>query len=302
MGRETDTTGIKKYGIPGNERKPSWLTIRVKDNRNLAETEKLLRDLSLHTVCEEATCPNRMECFGSRTATFMVLGEVCTRNCTFCDVRSGPVSPPDPAEPKHVAEAVTALQLKHAVITSVTRDDLPDGGSDHFVRVIREIRAASPNTTIEVLIPDFQGDPEALRRVIEARPQIINHNLETVPSLYGEVRPQADYGRSLELLRGTKQIRPDMITKSGIMLGLGEKQHEVEAVLRDLRGAGCDFITIGQYLAPSKDHHPVVEYVYPEVFEALKDKAYELGFSAAASAPFVRSSYHAGEMFHSVSE
>lgn len=284
------------YGVPGTERKPSWLTIRVKNGSALAETEKLLRDLSLHTVCEEATCPNRMECFSSGTATFMILGEVCTRNCTFCDVTSGTVSPPDPEEPEHVAEAVRKLGLKHAVITSVTRDDLPDGGASTFADVIEAVRKTSPGTTIEVLIPDFVGNAGALRMVIDAAPEIINHNVETVPSLYPEVRPRADYRRSLRLLQRVKEAKPAMVTKSGIMLGLGEKEAEVLDVLKDLRSSGCDFITIGQYLAPSKDHHPVVEYVYPETFRRLEEAAYRLGFAAAASAPFVRSSYHAGEM------
>jgi lipoyl synthase len=284
------------YGVPGTERKPSWLKIRVKNGSALAETEKLLRDLSLHTVCEEATCPNRMECFSSKTATFMILGEVCTRNCTFCDVASGTVFTPDPEEPEHVAEAVRKLGLKHAVITSVTRDDLPDGGASRFADVIEAVRKTSPGTTIEVLIPDFLGNAGALRKVIDAAPEIINHNVETVPSLYPEVRPQADYRRSLQLLKRVKEAKPSMITKSGIMLGLGEKEAEVLDVMKDLRAAGCDFITIGQYLAPSRDHHPVVEYVYPETFRRLEEAAYRLGFEAAASAPFVRSSYHAGEM------
>jgi lipoyl synthase len=292
MGRET----VMPYGVPGTERKPSWLKIRVKNGSALAETEKLLRDLSLHTVCEEATCPNRMECFSSKTATFMILGEVCTRNCTFCDVASGTVFTPDPEEPEHVAEAVRKLGLKHAVITSVTRDDLPDGGASRFADVIEAVRKTSPGTTIEVLIPDFLGNAGALRKVIDAAPEIINHNVETVPSLYPEVRPQADYRRSLQLLKRVKEAKPSMITKSGIMLGLGEKEAEVLDVMKDLRAAGCDFITIGQYLAPSRDHHPVVEYVYPETFRRLEEAAYRLGFEAAASAPFVRSSYHAGEM------
>ena len=261
------------------------------------ETEQLLRDLQLHTVCEEATCPNRMECFSKRTATFMILGENCTRNCTFCDVHSGTVLPPDPEEPAHVAEAVRKLGLKHAVITSVTRDDLPDGGAFHFVKVIEAVRKISSGTTIEVLIPDFLGDADALQKVIDAGPEIINHNVETVPSLYPEVRPQADYKRSLELLGRVKQADPSMITKSGIMLGLGETEVEVVRVLQDLRDVGCDFLTIGQYLSPSKEHHPVIEYVYPETFSRLEKEAYGLGFFAVASAPFVRSSYHAGEMY-----
>lgn len=284
------------YGAAAGERKPSWLTIRVKSSSALAETEKLLRDLSLHTVCEEATCPNRMECFSNRTATFMILGGVCTRNCTFCDVTSGQVLPPDPEEPGHVAEAVGKLGLKHAVITSVTRDDLPDGGAAHFVEVIQAVRRASPGTTIEVLIPDFLGDAGALGKVIAAGPEIINHNVETVPSLYPEVRPRADYSRSLQLLKRVKDAKPAMVSKSGIMLGLGETEAEVIDVLKDLRSGGCDFITIGQYLAPSKEHHPLVQYVYPETFRRLKEAAYRLGFTAAASAPFVRSSYRAGEM------
>ena len=284
------------YGVPGGGRKPPWIRIRVSSSPELDRTEELIRDLSLHTVCDEATCPNRSECFGKGTATFMVLGDVCTRNCTFCDVAGGEVQPPDPYEPKRVAEAASRLGLNHAVITSVTRDDLPDGGAGHFARVIRELKDKSPETDVEVLIPDFLGKEKALRTVLEAGPDVLNHNLETVPRLYPEVRPEADYRRSLELLRRGKETVPEILTKSGIMLGLGEREEEVTAVLEDLRAAGCDIVTIGQYLAPSKGHHPVVEYVYPEVFERLRARALEMGFKAAASAPFVRSSYHAAEL------
>ncbi|MFW5747457.1 MAG: lipoyl synthase [bacterium] len=284
------------YGVPGGGRKPPWIRVRASYSPELDRTEKLIRDLSLHTVCDEATCPNRSECFGKGTATFMILGDVCTRNCTFCDVAGGEVQPPDPSEPKRVAEAASRLGLNHAVVTSVTRDDLPDGGAGHFARVIRELKAKSPDTDVEVLIPDFLGSEEALRTVLDAVPDVLNHNLETVPRLYPEVRPEAGYRRSLDLLHRAKRTAPEILTKSGIMLGLGEEEDEVTAVLEELRAAGCDIVTIGQYLAPSKGHHPVVEYVFPEVFERLRTRALDMGFRAAASGPFVRSSYHAAEL------
>lgn len=289
-------TANRGYGVPGGGRKPPWIRIRVSYSPELDRTEELIRDLSLHTVCDEATCPNRSECFGKGTATFMILGDVCTRNCSFCDVAGGKVQPPDPHEPKRVAEAASRLGLNHVVITSVTRDDLPDGGAGHFARVIRELKDKSPDTDVEVLIPDFLGSEKALRTVLDAEPDVLNHNLETVPRLYPEVRPEADYRRSLDLLRRAKDTAPKALTKSGIMLGLGEREDEVTAVLEDLRAVGCDIITIGQYLAPSKGHHPVVKYVYPEVFDRMRDRALKMGFRAAASAPFVRSSYHAAEL------
>ncbi|KJS87720.1 MAG: lipoyl synthase [Peptococcaceae bacterium BICA1-8] len=280
-----------------NARKPSWLKIKLKDASKLIEVKKMLDRLSLHTVCEEANCPNVIECFGRKTATFMILGRICTRNCTFCNVGKGEVEEVDFEEPYRVASAVQELNLKHVVITSVTRDDLSDGGADHFVRVIEKIRELENKVTIEVLIPDFQGDGDALLKVIKGRPDILNHNIETVPRLYSSVRPQANYLRSLKLLENAKQIDDAIYTKSGIMLGLGEKEEEVVNVMKDLRNIGCDVLTIGQYLAPSKNHHPVIEYIEPVIFEKYKEIGYELGFKYVASGPLVRSSYHADEFF-----
>lgn len=275
--------------------KPDWLRIRVRGDHKFAETENILRKLSLNTVCEEANCPNRLECFNKKTATFMILGRTCTRNCTFCNVEKNPPEPVNPEEPENVAKAAAEMKLKHVVITSVTRDDLPDGGAGHFARVIEELRKLDDKVIIEVLIPDFKGDKEALLKVVKARPDIINHNIETVPMLYDEVRPMAVYERSLELLLNVKKYDKDILTKSGIMLGLGEKKEQVIDVLKDLRKVECDLLTIGQYLAPSRKHHPVVEYIHPDIFEEYRKLGYDLGFKYVASAPLVRSSYHAAE-------
>ncbi|WP_031513814.1 lipoyl synthase [Desulfofalx alkaliphila] len=273
------------------KRKPEWLKIQLKGAERQLGVKKMLNRLSLHTVCEEANCPNKIECFGRKTATFMILGSICTRNCTFCNVTKGRPRDVDPLEPAHVLDAVKELGLKHVVITSVTRDDLPDGGAGHFAAVINELHKIK--VTVEVLIPDFQGKVEALQLVVDARPQIINHNVETVPHLYPKVRPKADYLRSLKLLERVKEMNPQIFTKSGIMLGLGEKTQEVIGVMKDLRGVGCDILTIGQYLAPSNKHHPVVEYVHPEVFEEYGETASDFGFKHVVSGPLVRSSYHA---------
>lgn len=264
--------------------------------RSLDYVQDILRRLSLNTVCEEANCPNRMECFSKNTATFMILGNQCTRNCRFCNVTHAAPQAVDPEEPKKVAEAASELGLKHVVITSVTRDDLPDGGAKHFARVIKEINALNSDIAVEVLIPDFRGSYMALETVVKAKPQILNHNIETVPRLYSEVRPSAIYVRSIQLLARVKFMNERIFTKSGIMLGLGEKEDEVLQVLEDLRIAGCDFLTIGQYLPPSKKHYPLVEYVTPEVFRKYKEAALDMGFSFVASAPLVRSSYNAAEM------
>jgi lipoyl synthase len=282
--------------------KPEWLKIKITHSKDKLEVENILKRLSLHTVCEEALCPNRMECFSRKTATFMVLGTFCTRNCTFCNVEKadGKTTGPDKNEPENVANAVKELGLAHTVITSVTRDDLPDGGAGHFAEVIGRIKQKGVKTVIEVLIPDFQGNLEALNKVILAGPHIINHNVETVPRLYPEVRPMADYRRSLELIRRVKSIESSIYTKSGIMLGLGENGQEVLQAMRDLRENGCEMITIGQYLAPSKLHHPVIEYVHPDVFEKYKKAGMEMGFKSVSSGPFVRSSYHAGEVFNGI--
>lgn len=277
------------------DRKPDWLKIRITGAAQVGNTKEMLQRLKLHTVCEEANCPNLMECFGKKTATFMILGRQCTRNCTFCNVTKAAPTPVDPEEPRHVAQAVRELGLAHVVVTSVTRDDLPDGGAGHFAEVIRAVKKESASVTIEVLIPDFQGDKDALLQVAEARPDVINHNVETVPRLYPEVRPMANYRRSLELLARIKEMAPDIYSKSGFMLGLGEKREEVVQLLNDLRAAGCDIVTIGQYLAPSKNHHPVVEYVPPAGFAEYKTLADGMGFKYVASSPLVRSSYHAGE-------
>ncbi|MHB8962372.1 MAG: lipoyl synthase, partial [Saccharofermentanales bacterium] len=276
-------------------KKPEWLHVNAGNARNNAEVTALLKELDLHTVCEEASCPNCGECFGRRTATFMILGRNCTRNCTFCCVSKGEPETPDPEEPRNIAEAVKKLNLKYVVITSVTRDDMPDGGASHFADVIGAIRSTGGETRplIEVLIPDFKGDAAALRTVIAAMPDVINHNIETVPRLYPEVRPQAVYTRSLELLARVNESAPAIRTKSGIMLGLGETEQEVYSVLDDLRRHHCDFLTIGQYLAPSRFHHPVVEYISPAIFEKYKQEALDRGFGYVASGPLVRSSYMA---------
>jgi len=275
------------------QRKPDWLKIKLKNSEKITEVKKMLDRLSLHTVCEEANCPNLIECFGRRTATFMILGKVCTRNCTFCNVSKGQVEEVDAEEPSRVAQAVKELGLKHVVITSVTRDDLPDGGAGHFVSVIEKIKGLKAGISIEVLIPDFKGDYNALEKVVNGEPQIINHNLETIPRLYAKVRPQANYRRSLKLLENVKQINNRIFTKSGLMLGLGETEAEIIKAMEDLREVGCDLLTIGQYLAPSDKHHPVIEYIHPTVFEKYKAVANCLGFKYVASAPLVRSSYHA---------
>ncbi len=274
-------------------RRPEWLRVSLSRGPGLKEVREILRRLSLNTVCQAAACPNMMECFGRKTATFMILGKVCTRNCRFCNIEEGEPGPIDHQEPEHVAAAVQELRLKHVVITSVTRDDLSDGGASHFAQVIRKLSSFYVN--IEVLIPDFQGNREALNLVIKAKPGIINHNMETVPGLYSLVRPQAIYSRSLDLLANVKSMDPDIYTKSGIMLGLGETEEEVVSVFRDLRSSGCDILTIGQYLAPSAKHYPVAEYACPDVFEKLRETALDMGFLHVVSGPLVRSSYHADE-------
>ncbi len=277
-------------------RKPEWLRKKVSPAAN-ADMERLLSGLSLHTVCQEASCPNITECFRQRQATFLILGTVCTRRCTFCNVGKESPQPVDPQEPGRVAKAVERLALAHVVVTSPTRDDLSDGGASHYAATVAAIRDAMPKTAIELLIPDFQGSPEALRTVLLAGPDILGHNLETVPRLY-HIRAGADYGRSLELLRAAREMAPEVPTKSGVMLGLGETEEELLAVLRDLRAAGCAYVSLGQYLAPSRSHEPVKEFVPPERFERLKEEALELGFAHVESGPYVRSSYHADQYRH----
>lgn len=277
------------------KRRPEWLRRPIQGSRLSSEVNDIVSKLSLNTVCKEANCPNRMECFNRSTATFMIMGNVCTRSCTFCNVAKGQPGGLDKEEPVKVAKAIEALKLKHAVITSVTRDDLPDGGAGHFAEVVGEIKKLEKGITIEVLIPDFSGSIEALKVVVESEPDIINHNIETVPALYSEVRPTAVYERSLELLKRTKELNKSILTKTGIMLGLGETEQEVIKVLADLRSIDCDIVTIGQYLAPSSKHHPVIEYIHPDKFEAYKKIGEELGFRNVVSGPLVRSSYHAEE-------
>jgi lipoyl synthase len=282
-----------------HNRKPDWLRVKPNVGQRNTAVMALLRRLNLHTVCEEARCPNCGTCFSRRTAAFLILGDRCTRNCRFCSVSPGTPLPPDPEEPAHLAEACTILKLQHVVITSVTRDDLSDGGADHFVQVIRAIRkqlqAQAP--VIEVLIPDLDGNWTALRHIAASRPDIINHNIETVPRLYPSVRPAARYDRSLELLRQVHMMAPEVITKSGLMVGLGETVAEIDQVLRDLRATGCDMVTIGQYLPPSRQHLPVTEYITPRQFDLLAEKARGLGFRSVAAGPLVRSSYLADETY-----
>ncbi len=278
-------------------KKPPWLKKRVSTGQGYHRVVRLLRECSLHTVCEEALCPNLGECFSNGTATFMILGDLCTRNCRFCAVNKGVPEPPDKKEPQKIADAVKELRLRYTVITSVTRDDLPDGGSEHFADTIRAIKHQTPEAKVEVLIPDFQGSAEDLKTVVAAAPHVLNHNLETVPRLYPEVRPQANYHQSLMLIRRAVGMNPGLATKSGLMLGLGETHEEVRQVLYDLLAAGCKLLTLGQYLAPSKDHHRVVEYIPPNQFLKWEKSAYGMGFQGVASGPFVRSSFHAGEMF-----
>jgi len=278
------------------QRIPDWLISRAPKRPQLERLGRKLDSMGVHTVCQSARCPNVGECFGRGTATFMILGNSCTRDCGFCAVAHGQPEALDGDEPRRVAEAAAMLGLHHVVVTSVTRDDLADGGADQFAATILGIRELLPEARVEVLVPDFRGEWEALQAVVEAAPDVLNHNVETVPRLYPRVRPQADYGRSLELLRRAGEARPGMLTKSGLMLGLGETNAEVTAVLGDLRGAGVAAVTIGQYLQPTRRHLSVAEYVAPGQFEAYADAARGAGFSYVMSGPLVRSSYHAGEL------
>jgi lipoyl synthase len=282
--------GTAAGAIP--RRLPPWLRARSGHWERVHDMKVLLTGSRLHTVCEEARCPNQGECWTRGTATFMLLGETCTRSCGFCAVATGRPAPPDPDEPRHVAETSRRLELKFVVVTSVARDDLKDGGASHFAATVRAIREQNPEARVEVLVPDFKGDPDSIRIVVESGPTVFNHNLETVERLTRRVRIQARYARSLDVLRIAKaQGQPT--TKTGIMLGLGETEEEVLALLRDARAAGCDILTIGQYLQPTKQHLPVVEFVHPDRFKALETAAYALGFTSVFSGPLVRSSYHA---------
>ena len=280
--------------------KPPWIRVRAASpNSRFHEIKDILRRQALHTVCEEASCPNIAECFGKGTATFMILGDICTRRCPFCDVAHGRPLAPDADEPRHLAETIAELKLRYVVITSVDRDDLKDGGAQHFVDCIRAVRAASPRTTIEVLVPDFRGRLDRALEILKAAPpDVMNHNLETVPRLYKRARPGGDYRHSLALLREFKRLQPSVPTKSGLMVGLGEADEEILAVMRDLRAHDVDMLTIGQYLQPSAHHLPVERYVEPAVFAEYEKQAAAMGFRHAAIGPLVRSSYHADQQAH----
>lgn len=279
-----------------SRRFPPWLKKKLPAGAGGAKVRDILKGLRLNTVCTSAQCPNTPECFHKGTATFLIMGPNCTRSCRFCAVGKGASAALEADEPRRVAEAARLLDLKHVVVTSVTRDDLPDGGAAHFAATIAAVKAATA-ATVEVLVPDFLGSTESIRTVVEASPDVFNHNVETVPRLYGAVRPEADYERSLEVLRAASEADGDVVTKSGVMLGVGETTKEVEEVFADLLAASCRIVTVGQYLAPSKDHLPIERFVHPNEFEALEERALEMGFEAARCGPFVRSSYCAGEVF-----
>ena len=285
--------GATNTAVPIDRQRPEWLKVRLPMGPQVEELRRLMRAKSLHTVCEEAHCPNMAECWGAGTATFMILGDTCTRSCGFCAVKTGRPLDLDPDEPAHVGDAVARMGLGHAVVTSVNRDELPDGGAAVFAATIREIRKRSPGTTVEVLIPDFRGVVEALDVVLEERPDVLGHNVETVPRLYKRVRPQAVYERSLEVLRRTKDRAPHLVCKTGIMVGLGETTAEVLATMRDIRAQGTDVLTIGQYLRPSPMHLPIERYWPPAEFAGLRDAGLAMGYRHVESGPLVRSSYHA---------
>ena len=276
--------------------RPEWLKVRIHANETFESVNRMINDLSLHTVCQEARCPNVFECWSEGTATFMILGDVCTRHCGFCAVSKGKPKALDPDEPRHVGEAVRRLGVKHAVVTSVNRDELPDGGADHFAQTIHWIRRLNPGTRVEVLIPDFCGNEEALNIVLEARPDVLNHNTETVHRLYKRVRPDAKYEQSLELLRRAhaRKSEQPLLTKSGLMAGLGETVAELLETFRDIAGTGCDILTVGQYLTPTPKHIPIEKYYSPDEFGYLKSEALRMGFGYVEAGPLVRSSYHAG--------
>jgi len=278
-------------------RLPPWFKQKLADPMIMSSMKGLLEAQSLHTICESARCPNIGNCFSHGTATFLILGDICTRRCTFCAVKKGHPSPLDDEEPRHLLEAAEKLDLKYIVITSVTRDDLADGGASQFARAIKMLHENRSGAIVEVLTPDFRGSVPAIKTVVEARPEVFNHNIETVPRLYPEVRPRADYERSLELLFTVKKLDPEIVTKSGLMLGLGETRAEVVAVMSDLREASCDLLTIGQYLQPSPEHHPVVRFISPEEFAGYESTGKEMGFAQVASAPLVRSSFRAAELY-----
>ena len=294
MSAATDTSAPAK---PARARKPDWIRVKAPTSAGYQETRKLMRGLQLNTVCEEAACPNIGECWSQGHATVMILGSVCTRKCAFCNVATGRPDLLDPHEPDNLAEAVGNLGLRHVVITSVDRDDLPDGGAGQFVRCIERIRETAPRTTIEVLTPDFQRKDGAIEAVTRARPDVFNHNLETVPRLYKTVRKAARYEHSLWLLKRAKEIDPSIFTKSGLMVGLGETEAEILTVMDDMRAHDIDFLTIGQYLQPTPEHHPILDFITPAAFEAYKQAAYDKGFLMVSASPLTRSSYHADADF-----
>jgi lipoic acid synthetase len=282
------------------KRKPAWLKRTLPQGAEYEKMKKLLSGNQLNTVCQEAKCPNQFECFSKGTSTFMILGERCTRNCKFCAVQGDPIEKPDPNEPIRVARTAHKMNLKYVVVTSVTRDDLKDGGASFFADTITEIKKLNEKTLVEVLIPDLQGDYDALKTVLDAKPDVLNHNMETVPSLYKKVRPEAIYERSLQLIKRAKKYTPDIPTKSGLMVGLGETREELIQTFQDLVDHGCDALTIGQYLQPSKNHLEVERYVTPEEFDELRELALQAGFLEVASGPFVRSSYKAASLFEAL--
>ncbi len=278
-------------------KKPDWIRVKAPTSKEYFETKDIVSEHKLHTVCEEAACPNIGECWSKRHATFMILGDVCTRSCRFCNVKTGLPDLLDPHEPERVGKAVAKMNLSHVVITSVDRDDLDDGGANHFAEVIRAIRGSSPHTTIEVLTPDFLRKEHAIEMVVNAKPDVFNHNLETVPRLYASVRPGARYFNSLRLLDTVKKLDPSIFTKSGVMVGLGEEKHEIFQVMDDLRSANVDFMTIGQYLQPTPKHHAVMDFITPEQFNEYASRGRSKGFLLIAASPLTRSSYHAGDDF-----
>jgi lipoic acid synthetase len=285
---------------PEGPRKPDWLKVRLQGGPQAARIEKWHRDHGLHSVCRSAACPNQGECWNRGTATFMILGACCTRDCAFCNVPHGQPLPPDPQEPAKVAAAVAELGLRHAVVTSVTRDDLADGGASCFAALVGEFRRAAPQCRVELLIPDLGGNWQALEQILAAGPDVLGHNLETVPRLYPQVRSRADYRRSLELLARCRQLHPDIPLKSGLMAGLGEERQELTAAMSDLLEAGCRLLTVGQYLQPTRHHHPVRRYLSPEEFADIKHEGLKAGFTHVEAGPLVRSSYHAEEQFKEI--
>jgi lipoyl synthase len=302
---EKQTGAAKTARIPikiipvAPQKKPDWIRVKASTSARFTEIKQILREKNLHSVCEEASCPNIGECFSKGTATFMIMGDLCTRRCPFCDVAHGRPKPLDQDEPRHLGETIAALRLKYVVITSVDRDDLRDGGSQHFVDCIRAVRELSPETRIEILTPDFRGRLDrALEILNTAPPDVMNHNLETVPRLYKQARPGSDYHHSLRLLKDFKAAHPNVPTKSGLMLGLGETDEEILEVMRDLRAHNVDMLTLGQYLQPSQHHHPVMRFVPPDGFEEFERQAMTMGFAHAACGPMVRSSYHADQQAH----